>query len=244
VEELWFGVAGQHMITMAPDNTIIATRVLTPVPLDASDSATDWQSASPIRFSSDWRGEAPDSAQETEVRALWSPEMLYLRFACKYRDLFVFEDSDANGRRDHLWDRDVAEAFLQPPDAIPGAVGEFKNAGEQTSPDGRKFYKEFELAPNGMWIDLDISPQGLADLKSGLTRSVVVVEERKTWIAELALPMRALTRNFDPNESWQVNFYRVEGKTEPRRYMAWRPTHTPQPNFHVPEAFGLLTFRP
>ena len=27
---------------------------------------------------------------------------------------FLFEDSDPNGRRDHLWDRDVAEAFLQP----------------------------------------------------------------------------------------------------------------------------------
>jgi hypothetical protein len=24
--------------------------------------------------------------------------------------------------------------------------------------------------------------------------------------------------------------------------MAWQPTHTPQPNFHVPEKFGLLKF--
>jgi alpha-galactosidase len=39
-----------------------------------------------------------------------------------------------------------------------------------------------------------------------------------------------------------VNFYRVEGPQEPRAYLAWRPTKTPQPNFHVPSAFGKLRF--
>jgi alpha-galactosidase len=41
-----------------------------------------------------------------------------------------------------------------------------------------------------------------------------------------------------------VNFFRVEGKEEPRGYYAWRPTHTPQPNFHVPSAFGSMRFEP
>jgi alpha-galactosidase len=54
--------------------------------------------------------------------------------------------------------------------------------------------------------------------------------------------MRCLTAHFDPNRVWRANFYRVEGKAEPRQYMAWQPTHTLQPNFHVPEAFGALRF--
>ena len=29
----------------------------------------------------------------------------------------------------------------------------------------------------------------------------------------------------------------------PDRYLAWRPTHTPEPAFHVPEAFGELCFK-
>ena len=158
--------------------------------------------------------------------------MLYLRFACRYHNLFVFEDSDASGRRDHLWDRDVAEAFLQPD---PPA-----NVPQESR---RRYYKEFEVAPNGMWIDLDISPAGLDDLKSGLTRSVNVDAERKIWTAELAIPMPAIARNFDPRKEWRANFYRVEGMIEPRKYMAWQPTHTPQPNFHVPEKFGRLVFK-
>ena len=44
-----------------------------------------------------------------------------------------------------------------------------------------------------MWIDLDIFPGGLSELKSGLQRSVWLDSERHTWAAELAIPMLALT---------------------------------------------------
>jgi len=194
------------------------------VSLDAAHPAEVWKSATPIVFSSDWQGQNADPAQETSVRVLWSRKYLYLRFECHYRELFTFEDSDPNGRRDHLWDRDVAEAFLQPDSSR------------------ERFYREFEISPNGMWIDLDIFPGGSADLKSGLQRSVVVDEKSRIWAAELAIPMKSLTANFDPSAIWRANFYRVEGKTEPREYLAWQPTKTPQPNFHVPSGFGSLRF--
>ena len=242
-------------------DVITAARVSGEISLDAANPAKYWQSAIPIRFSADWQGQNADPALETEVRVLWSPTKLYLRFVCHYREMFVFDDSDPNGRRDHLWDRDVAEVFLQPPDAVKNvhaatdaAVGSapahvapdaLVRGGEQSSPSkgSLKFYREFEVAPNGMWIDLDISPAGLADLKSGLTRSVHLDETHKIWTAELAIPMKALTSNFDPHSTWRGNFYRVEGKTEPRKYMAWQPTMSPQPNFHVPERFGRMRFK-
>ena len=211
---------------MSQSPIVTATRVLNPIALNATHPGAEWGAAEPVRFCADWQDRNPDPALETEVRVLWSPSTLYLRFVCHYRDLCFFEDSDRAGRRDHLWDRDVAEAFLQPPDAAsPG------------------FYKEFEVAPNGMWIDLDISPRGLKDLESRLTRSVHLDRSRKIWSAELAIPMASLTVAFDAAKSWRANFYRVEGKKEPRRYMAWQPTCTPEPNFHVPHAFGELRFR-
>jgi alpha-galactosidase len=205
------------------EDEIVAKYVDT-IHLDAAHPASLWQSATPITFSSDWLGKNADPGRETQLRVLWSRQYLYLRFECHYRELFTFEDSDPNGRRDHLWDRDVAEAFLQP------------------DPSRERFYREFEVSPNGMWVDLDIFPGGRADLNSGMQRSVVVDEKSRTWSAELAIPIKSLTANFDPAAIWRVNFYRVEGTKEPRAYMAWRPTHTPQPNFHVPRAFGKLRF--
>jgi alpha-galactosidase len=213
-----------YFMANTPQSEIIANRISTEIHVDAANSAPEWQSAQPVRFHSDWQGKNPDPMLETHIRVLWSPTSLYLKFVCRYRELFVFEDSDLNGRRDHLWDRDVAEAFLQP------------------DPSVERTYKEFEVAPNGMWIDLDISLAGLADLKSGLSRSVHVDAQRKIWTAELAIPMHCLTEEFDPKRVWRANFYRVEGNAEPRQYMAWQPTHSPQPNFHVPKAFGTLRF--
>lgn len=203
---------------------IVAAHLAGEISLDARHPAAEWNDAQPIAFCSDWQGKNPDEERATEVRVLWSSQTLYLRFECRYRNLYLFEDSDGNGRRDHLWDRDVAEAFLQP------------------DPARTHYYREFEVSPNGMWIDLDIFPGGLANLKSGMKRSVFLDEKGQRWAAELAIPMSALTRNFDPKAVWRANFYRVEGQKEPRAYLAWQPTGSPQPNFHVPAAFGRLRF--
>jgi alpha-galactosidase len=62
------------------------------------------------------------------------------------------------------------------------------------------------------------------------------------WTAVIAIQMKALTGAFDPRQPWRVNFFRCEGKQEPRGYYAWQPTHSPQPNFHVPAAFGRMSF--
>ncbi len=183
-----------------------------------------WEIAAPLRFDADWQGGNADPGRETEVRLLWTADALFLRFRAKYPVITLFLDAEPNGRRDQLWDRDVAEAFLQPGPSIPGR------------------YKEFEVSPNGYWIDLDIAPGEKQDLKSGLRRRVVLDETNRSWVAELAIPMNCLVARFDPTARWRVNFYRVEGAEEPRFYSAWRPTMTPVPNFHVPEAFGELVF--
>lgn len=203
---------------------IVATYIDHEIGLDVAHPAAEWQRANPVVFSSDWQGKNSDPSRQTQVRILWSEQTLYLQFECHYQELYVFEDSEPNGRRDHLWDRDVAEAFLQP------------------DPSRSRFYREFEVSPNGMWIDLDILPGGLANLKSRLQRSVEINPELHTWTAELAIPMKALTTQFDRSKIWRANFYRIEGSKEPRTYLAWQPTHTATPNFHVPSSFGSLRF--
>jgi alpha-galactosidase len=202
----------------------VAVRMQEFADLEGFPKKSEWGRTQTLRFDADWQGKNADPGRQTEVQLLWTPETLFLRFHARYRTITVFPDAEPNGRRDQLWDRDVAEVFLQP------------------NPSISRRYKEFEVSPNGFWIDLDIAPGEKHDLKSGLRRRVVVQESSKTWAAELALPMKCLVTRFDPMAKWKVNFYRVEGAAEPRFYSAWRPTGTAVPNFHVPEAFGSLTF--
>jgi alpha-galactosidase len=206
------------------EDTAVALRLSEPTDGEGFPQMPAWKMAPCLCFDADWQGKNADPQRETEVRLLWTPENLYLRFQAGYRVITVFPDAESNGRRDQLWDRDVAEVFLQPDPRVP------------------RRYKEFEVSPNGFWIDLDIAPGEKRDLQSGLKRRVRIEETSKSWIAELILPMKSLVARFDPAAVWRVNFYRVEGPAEPRFYSAWRPTGTPEPNFHVPEAFGKLIF--
>lgn len=204
---------------------IVALGIAQEIALDAQHPHSAWKKATPVTFCADWQGKHADAERQTAVRALWSASTLYLRFECRYRGIYVFDDSEPSGRRYQLWDRDVAETFLQP------------------DPSQLHSYKEFEVAPNGMWVDLDIVARKDADLKSGLQRSVWRDEAQKLWVAELAIPMKSLTAKFDPAAVWRVNFFRVEGPEPERFYSAWQATNTPEANFHVPEVFGRLVFR-
>jgi alpha-galactosidase len=188
-------------------------------------SEAAWNKAPSIQFDRDWQGENADPQRATEVRLLWTLETLYIRFRCQYRTITVFGDSRADGWRYELWDRDVAETFLQPDSSDP------------------LVYREFEVSPNGLWIDLAVSHGKIEELHSGLRRRVVMDEKARIWTAEMALPMKSVTAQFNPKHPWRANFFRIEGEKEPRFYAAWSPTHSPKPNFHVPSVFGTLAFR-
>src|SRR5260370_28096906 len=209
---------------LSKERTAFAVRMPELLDADGFPAPSSWEHSARLRFNADWQGKNADPERETEVRLLWTPESLFVRFQAKYRAITVFPDAEPNGRRDQLWDRDVAEVFLQP------------------DPSQLRRYKEFEVSPNGFWIDLDIAPGEKHDLRSGLHRRVILNEAAKTWVAELKLPMKCLVARFDPAATWRVNFYRVEGRAQPRFYSALQPTWTSVPNFHVPKAFGKLVF--
>lgn len=213
----------------AATGTAIALALSGALDKDGFPSPQAWEQAQPVLFNADWQGKNTDPERSTEVRLLWTKETVFLLFECRYHALTTFSDSDPDGRRYQLWDRDVAEVFLQPDPATPHR------------------YWEFEVSPNGMWIDLDIDldkqPGHKGNPRSGMKSRVRVDEKQKIWTAEVALPMRNLSPNFNPQTDWRVNFFRVEGPTEPRFYSSWQPTNTPKPSFHVPEAFGKLSFR-
>jgi hypothetical protein len=209
----------------AASHTAVATELTSPLDEAGFPHPEAWNNTQPVLFNTDWTGENVDPQLETEVRLLWTPSSIYLKFRARYRTITVFDDADPSGRRDHLWDRDVVEVFLQPDPSVP------------------RRYKEIEIAPNGFWIDLDVDHGQLRNLKSGMQRRIVLGQPANTWTAEVSIPMKSLTDNFQPDATWHVNFFRVEGASEPRFYSAWRPTKTPQPNFHAPEAFAPLIFQ-
>jgi hypothetical protein len=187
-----------------------------------------WQRCRPVTIAHEWSGEPAPVERHAEVRICWSDEALHVRFFGNQREPLVVAAKPRTDRKTlGLWDRDVCEIFIAP------------NAAEPSR------YFEFEAAPTGEWVDLGIvlSAEGRQtdwEFKSGM-RAAAEIEETQIKVA-MAIPWSASIPKPNQGDEWLVNLFRCVGPEATNRYLAWRPTKTPEPNFHVPEAFGPLNF--
>ena len=188
-----------------------------------------WKRASLAKITTYWSGETAPKGRQFEARLLWSDTALYVRFdASQSEPLVVSEKTNLTTKTIGLWESDVCEIFIAPDASL------------------RNKYFEFEIAPNGEWIDLGIeilaSLERKTDLeyKSGMT-SAARIDNDKVMMA-IKIPFASLGRTPQIGDVWLGNLFRCVGKDPNRGYLAWRPTETPQPNFHVPEKFGEFLF--
>lgn len=187
-----------------------------------------WAECPPVKIEHYWSGEPAMATRHAEARVCWSDEALHVRFDCEQHEpLVVSPEPQLEKKTPGLWDRDVCEIFLAPDPAEPWR------------------YFEFEAAPNGEWIDLGIvvTPTGREtdwDYKSGMSTAAelrpgkLVVAIKIPWSESIPKPKKG--------DEWRVNVFRCAGPEAPERYLAWRPTRTPEPNYHVPAVFGVLRF--
>lgn len=187
-----------------------------------------WNKASAVKVGTYWAGAVAPQGRAFEARLLWSDTALYVRFdASQDEPLVVSEKPDLAKKVVGLWDRDVCEIFIAP---------DKKN---------RNKYFEFEIAPTGEWIDLGIevtSQRRKTDFKykSGMTSAARI--EKGRVVMAIRIPFAAFGARPRKNDIWLGNLFRCVGKDPTRGYLAWRPTKTENPNFHVPEAFGEFRF--
>ena len=187
-----------------------------------------WQACRPIAIQHYWSGEPAPPSRHAEARICWSDEALHVRFVCAQKEpLIVSEDPQTDQKTLGLWDRDVCEIFLAPDPADPAR------------------YFEFEAAPTGEWVDLGIvvKPDGRDtdwDFRSGFTTAAKLDGEQLT--IEMRIPWSQAIPKPAAGDVWRANLFRCVGPEAPQRYLAWLPTGTPEPNFHVPEVFGTLRF--
>jgi hypothetical protein len=198
-------------------------------PISADDFENDgWQKCQPVIIAQQWSGEAAPVERHAEVRICWSDLALHVRFVGnQHEPLVVSDEPKTDSKTLGLWDRDVCEIFIAP------------------NPKDPSRYFEFEAAPTGEWIDLGILLTGEGrhtdwDYHSGMTVASKLSESQIQ--VSLHIPWSISIPKPEPNDFWLVNLFRCVGSEAPDRYLAWRPTYTPEPNFHVPEAFGKLYF--
>jgi hypothetical protein len=206
---------------------ILANYIKEPIDAGEFDHAA-WDNCQPVKIDRLWSDDPAHESRHAEARLCWSDEALHVRFVGEQHEPLIVSDSPITDRKTlGLWDRDVCEIFVAPDAAHP------------------ERYFEFEAAPSGEWVDLGlvVTPTGREtdwDFNSGMEAAAriepesVIVGIRIPWSDGIPKPAKG--------DVWRVNVFRCVGPEAPDRYLAWRPTRTPEPNYHVPEAFGTLRF--
>lgn len=212
---------------MVIDDTVVANHIAADIEVDDFDHQF-WKPCQPVSIAHYWSGTPAPSKRRAEARLLWSDSALYARYVCPQDEpLVVSSTPQTHVKTLGLWDRDVCEIFLAPDPSAPNR------------------YFEFEAAPTGEWVDLAIQKDGErrdtdTAFYSGMSSAariapaLVLVALRIPWSESLPAPKSG--------DRWRINLFRCVGSDPDRGYVTWRPTYTPEPSFHAPEAFGWLLF--
>lgn len=186
-----------------------------------------WLAPQQHKIDRSWNGELVGESRHCRAGMLWSNAALYVKFEANQREpLVVFDDPDSSVKRIGLWERDVCELFIAP---------DARN---------RRRYFEFEIAPTGEWLDLMVDwtkdEPRYWDYISGMEAFAKVGPETVTMV--MKIPWTAFGMKPKAGDVWLGNLFRQVGSGETRGYLAWSPTMTKTPQFHVPEKFGEFVF--
>jgi hypothetical protein len=214
-------------LPLAADNpgVILSKHVNKDFELTADPSAKVWQDTTPVYAEKGFKGDL-EPEYRTTIRSRWSDGNLYFLYASPYKTLYLKPNPTTTEETNKLWDWDVVEAFIG------------------TDFEHIKRYKEFEVSPQGEWVDLDINldhsePVGGIKWDSGFASKTRIDADKKIWYCEMRIPMDKIdSRKAQAGNEMRVNLYRIEGGPPNRVHIAWQPTG--RPSYHTPEAFGLL----
>jgi len=187
-----------------------------------------WNSAFHANLAWYWDGSEAPLGRRANAKILWSNTALYIRFvANQHEPLVVTKKPDLSKKAMNLWDRDVVEIFVAP---------------DQKEP--RKYF-EFEAAPTGEWLDVALdstSGKRASDWDYASAMETAARIEGDRVIIAMKIPWTAFGKKPKAGDIWLGNLLRCVGKDPGRGYLAWSPTVTAEPNFHVPERFGEFHF--
>lgn len=188
-----------------------------------------WRAAEEASLHLYWAGAAAETSRHAKAQLVWNENALFVRFEANQTEpLIVNNKPNTQVKTIGLWERDVFEIFVAPDTGNPQS------------------YFEFEAAPTGEWLDvkLEILPNGKrqSDFKydSGMKVAAKILGDKV--IAVIKIEWQAFGKKPRVGEIWRGNFFRCVGNGKKRGYLAWQPTATAAPNFHVPEAFGKFEF--
>jgi Carbohydrate family 9 binding domain-like len=213
-------------IAVAGDQAVIESiQVDQDAPLTLDPALPFWRGSRPIHLEKDIFGKIVPRFR-TEVRTRWTKNNLYFLFVCPYEELYLRPNPSTQQETNELWNWDVAEVFVG---------SDF---------DDIQRYKEFEVSPQGEWVDLDIDlhkPHHENGWKwnSEFETKARVDQSAHIWYAAMRIPFAAIDkRPATAGNTLRINLFLSQGPPANHQEICWQAPMNR--TFHVPERFGVI----
>jgi hypothetical protein len=205
--------------------------------IDGEWNKLQWEERKSVLIGN-YMGSPPGFFPGAKAKMMYDRENLYLIFSVHDRYVRCLT-GEINGP---VWEDACVEFFFSPDTGFPG----------------RYFNLEINCAGTPLMHynrvpDRDIRALAVSDIKRiEIAHSLPgkidpEITEPLTWTVEYRIPVEMLEKyskitHPEPGVEWRANFYKIAENSSNPHYLTWSPVENDEPNFHLPQYFGLLKF--
>jgi hypothetical protein len=206
--------------------------------IDADWFKPQWEKIKPVDITN-YMGEAPRFKPVVQAKMMYDNENLYVIFLVKDRFVRCIT-KDFNGP---VWEDSCVEFFFSPDNNFPERYFNLEiNCG------GTPLMHYNTIAGKETTI---LDPDQIARIEIAHSLPQIVdpeINNQVTWSVEYRIPVKMFEKYSQvtypkPGVEWRANFYKIAENNSNPHFITWSVVINDQPNFHLPQYFGLVKFQ-
>ena len=184
-------------------------------------------------------GSEPKFRPSVQAKMMYDNENLYVIFIVKDRHIRCIT-KDINGP---VWEDACVEFFFSPDVNFPERYFNLEiNCGGTP-------LMHYNIVPDENKTILKVKDIEMIEIAHSMPQIIdPEITEPKTWTIEYRIPIIMLEKYSgitypESGIKWKANFYKIAENSSNPHYLTWSPVINKEPNFHLPQYFGMLRFQ-
>jgi hypothetical protein len=205
--------------------------------IDGDWHKQQWQNIDAVDIIN-YMGTVPDFRPDVKAKMMYDAANLYVIF-CVHDRFVRCITKDYNGP---VWEDSCVEFFFSPDTIQPERYFNLEiNCGGIP-------LMHYNIIPDKDIKMLEIDDIKMIEIAHSMPQLVdPEITEQVTWTIEYRIPLTLLEKYSKvtppkPGIEWRANFYKIAENSSNPHYKTWSVVDNFQPDFHLPQFFGLLKF--
>lgn len=205
--------------------------------IDGDWNKTPWMKSKAVAIENHM-GSEPGFRPSVQAKMMYDNENLYVIFLVKDRYVRCIT-KDINGP---VWEDACVEFFFSPDITYPERYFNLEiNCGGTP-------LMHYNIIPGKNIKVLRATDIEMIEIAHSMPQIIdPEITEPVTWTIEYRIPL-VMLENYskitypESGTIWKANFYKIAENSSNPHYLTWSPVINKEPNFHIPQYFGLLRF--